>query len=89
MTNIRQIDSLCVCLVTELCLTMSDPKDCTYKAPLSMRFCTQKYCCGLLFPSLRDLPYLGIKLASAAFPSLTGRILTIELAGKQTNYIHI
>ena len=31
------------------------------QAPLSMGFCRQEYWCGLPFPSLVDLPKLGIK----------------------------
>ena len=41
----------CCCPVTQLCLTLCDPMDCTYKAPLSLEFSRQEYWSGLPFPS--------------------------------------
>ena len=48
--------SMCVCLVTQLCLTLCDPMDLTFpygarQAPLSMEFSRQEYWRGLPFPS--------------------------------------
>ena len=45
-----------------------------HQAPLSMKFSRQEYWGGLLFPSLEDLPNLGIETRSLAlladsFPS--------------------
>ena len=56
-----------------------DPMDVAHQAPLSMGFSTQEYWSGLPFPSLGDLPDLGIEsgyLALQADSSLT------ELRGK-------
>ena len=33
----------CCCSVTQLCLTLCDPVDCTHQDPLSMRFSRQEY----------------------------------------------
>ena len=37
-----------------------------HQAPLSMKFSRQEYWGGLLFPSLEDLPNLGIETRSSA-----------------------
>ena len=65
--------------VTQLCLTLATPWTVAHQAPLSMGFSTQEYWSGLPFPSLGDLPDLGIEsgyLALQADSSLT------ELRGK-------
>ena len=65
--------------VTQLCPTVCDPWTVAHQAPLSMGFSTQEYWSGLPFPSLGDLPDLGIEsgyLALQADSSLT------ELRGK-------
>ena len=49
------------------------------QAPLFMGFPKQEYCSGLPFPSLSDLPDLGIKSAS---PVLAGGFSTAEPPGK-------
>ena len=49
------------------------------QAPLSMGFPRQEYWSGLPFPSSRDLPNPGIKLAS---PALAGRFFTTGPPGK-------
>ena len=48
-------------LVTQSCLTLCDPMDCSLQAPLSMGFSRQEYWSGLLCPSLGDLSNSGIK----------------------------
>ena len=58
-------------LVAQLCLTLYDPKNCSHLPPLSMEFFRQKYWSGLSFPSLEDLPNLGIEPKSAADSLLT------------------
>ena len=50
-----------------------------HQAPLSMGFSRQEYWSGLPFPSLGDLPDLGIEPRS---PSLQADALTSELPGK-------
>ena len=53
-------------LVSQLCLTLCNPMDCSHQAPLSMEFSRQEYCSGLPFPSPGDLSESGIKLGSPA-----------------------
>ena len=48
-------------------------------APLSWEFPRQEYWCGLLFPSLENLPDLGLE---PAFPALAGTFFTTEPPGK-------
>ena len=66
-------------LVTQLCLTLYDPKNCSHLAPLPMEFSRQKYWSGLPFPSLGDLPNLGIEPKS---PALQADSLLTEPPGK-------
>ena len=54
-------------LVVQLCLTLHDPVDCSYQAPLSMGFSRQEYWSGLPFPSPGEFPYPGIKHRSSSF----------------------
>ena len=44
------------------CLTLCNPMDCSYQAPLSMGFSRQEYWSGLLHPPPGDLPHLGMEL---------------------------
>ena len=41
--------------VPQSCQTLSDPMDCSYQAPLSMRFSKQEYWSGVPLPSLSNL----------------------------------
>ena len=52
------------------------------QASLSMGFSRQEYWSGLPFPPLGDLPSLGIKLTSPAFPALADGCFTTEPPGK-------
>ena len=52
--------------VTQSCLTLCDPMDCTYQAPLSMGFSRQEYWSRLPFPFPGDLPDPGIEPGSPA-----------------------
>ena len=65
--------------VTQSCLTLCDPMDCSRQAPLSMEFSRQEYCSGLPFPFPGNLPLLGIK---RAFPTLQADSLPSEPPGK-------
>ena len=47
--------------VTQLCLTLCDPMDCSLSGTSSMGFSGQESWSGLPFPSLRDLPDPGIE----------------------------
>ena len=62
-------------LVDQLCPTLWDPWTAAHQAPLSMGFSRQGCWSGLPFPSPRDLPKLGMELAS---PILTGRFFTLS-----------
>ena len=46
-------------VVTQSCLTLYDPMNCSHQAPLSMGVSRQKYWRGLPFPSAGDLPNPG------------------------------
>ena len=48
-------------LVTQSCLTLCDPMDCSLPAPLSMEFSRQEYWSRLPFPSPGDLADAGIE----------------------------
>ena len=72
--------------VAQLCLTLCDPIDCSYQAPVSMGFSRQEYWSGLPFPSPGDLPNPGINPRSSA---LQADSLPTELQGKHPNCIHV
>jgi len=46
-----------------------------------VEFSRQKYCSGLPFPPLEDLPDPGIKPISAASPALIGGFFTLSYLG--------
>ena len=57
----------CMCvLVTQSCLTLCNPMNCSRQAPLSIGFSRQEYWSGLPFPSPGDLPNQGIEHRSPA-----------------------
>ena len=74
-----QPNTLCWCLIAQLCLTLLRPHG-DRQAPLSMGFSRQEYRSVLLFPSPGVLPNPGIKPLS---PVLAGRFFTTEPPGKQ------
>ena len=55
------------------------------QAPLSMGFSRLEYWSGLPFPSPEDLPNLGIKPMSLAFPALASEFFTTAPPGKPKN----
>ena len=59
-------------LVTQLRLTLCDPKDLAHQTLLPMKFSRQEDWSGLLFPSPVDLPDPGIKPTFLASPALAG-----------------
>ena len=72
-------DSMCVWCV---CSVMSDfvtPWTVAHQAPLSMEFSRQEHWRGLPFPTLGDLPDLGIESAS---PASAGGFFTTVPPGK-------
>ena len=58
--------NVCVCSVTQLCLTLGTARTITFQAPLSMGFSRQEYWNGLPFPPSRDFPHPGIEPTSPA-----------------------
>ena len=58
---------------------MPDSWSVVLQAPLSWEFPRQEYWCGLLFPSLENLPDLGLE---PAFPALADTFFTTEPPGK-------
>ena len=65
--------------VSQSCPNLYDPMDCGPPGSSVLGFPRQEYWSGLPFPSPRDLPDPGIKLASVA---LAGRFFTAEPSGK-------
>ena len=51
-------------LVTQSCLTLCKPMDCSRTGPSTMEFSRQECWSRLPFPSLGDLPNLGIEPTS-------------------------
>ena len=62
------------CSVTQLCLTLWDPRTVACQAPLTMGFPRQEYWSGLPTPSLGDLTDPGMEPVS---PTLAGEFFTI------------
>ena len=54
-------EAAAVSIVAKLCQTLVTPLTVACQAPLSMGFSRQEYWSGLPYPSLGDLPDLGIK----------------------------
>ena len=66
-----------ICMRTQSqSISLQPPWTAARQAPLSMGFPRQGYWSGLPFPSLGDLPHLGIELVSLVSPALTGRFFT-------------
>ena len=70
-------------LVTKSCPTLLTPWTAACQVPLSMEFSRQEYWSGLPFPSLGDLPDLGIEPRS---PALQADSLPSEPSGKPSNH---
>ena len=71
--------SRCVCLVTQSCLTLCNPKDRSLPGSSVQGFPRQEYQRGLSFLSPRDLPDPGTEPTS---PTLACRFFTTEPPGK-------
>ena len=63
------VEVRCCCVVTKSCLTLATLWTVAHQVPLSMRFPRQEYWSRLPFPPPGDLPNLGIKLVSPAWPA--------------------
>ena len=70
-------------LVTQLCLTLCDPMDCSLPVPLSLEFSRQKYWSVLPFPPPADIPGPGIEPGSSA---LQADSLPTEPLGKPMRF---
>ena len=66
-------------LVSQSCLTLCDPMDCSHQASPSMKFSRQEYWSRWPFPTPRDLLNPGVELGS---PSLQADSLPSEPPGK-------
>ena len=66
----------CVCMCWVVSSSFVAQWTVAWQAPLSMKFSTQEYWSGLLFPPQRDLPNPGIKPATPVSPALAGRFFT-------------
>ena len=67
----RKTDNYCaVCLVTQSCLTLCNPRDCSPPGSSVHGFSRQEYWSGLPCPPPRDLSDPGIEPVSPASPSL-------------------
>ena len=74
----------CVCLVTQSCLTLCNPMDCSLPAPWG--FSRQEYWSGLPCPPSEDLPNPGIKATS---PAPQADSLLSEPPGKPPTFIGV
>ena len=78
----RSWDENMLCLVTQSCPTLANPRTVARQASLSMGFSRQEYWCGLPCPPPGDLPNPGIKPRS---PALQADSLPSERPGKPKN----
>ena len=68
--------------------TLRNPMNCSPPgSSLSMDFPRHEYYSRLSFPTPGDLPDLGIKPTSPAFPALAGGFFTTVPPGKPTYYL--
>ena len=66
ITTIKYKYIVCVCVITQSCVTVSDPMDCSPPGSSVLEFSRQEYWNGLPFPSPGDLPGPGIEPGSSA-----------------------
>ena len=74
-----RLQSMCVCSVSQLCLTLCNLMDWSPKGSSVLEIFQAKVLEWLLFPSPGDLPDPGNKLLSLASPVLAGRFFTTAL----------
>ena len=65
-----------VCSVTQLCLTLCDPLDCSPPSSSVFGFSRQEYWSRLPFPTPRDLPNLRIEPVSLVSSASAGEFFT-------------
>ena len=66
----------CVCAHAQLCLTLSNPMDCSLPGSPSIEFSRQEYCSGLPFPPPDDLPDAETEPTSLESLALAGGFFT-------------
>ena len=80
---------VCVCAQSVSHVQLfSTPWTVSHEAPLSMEFSRQEYWSRLPFPTPGDLPDLGIKPMSLAFPALAGRFFTASATWEADSLIN-
>ena len=62
--------------VAQLCLTLSDPMDCSLPGSSVMEFSRQEYWSGLPLPSPEDPPFAGMEPTSLVSPALADGFFT-------------
>ena len=76
------------CSVTQLCLTLSNPVDCSPPGSSVHGIISKNTGVGCHFLLQGDLPDPGVEPASPEAPALAGRFCTTESLGKQENEEH-
>ena len=72
---------MCVCSVTQSCLTLCNPMDCNLPGSSDHGILQQEYWSALPFLPPGDLPDLGIKPPCLMSPAPAGRFFTTSTAG--------
>ena len=72
----------CACLVTQFCLVLCDPVECSLPVSYVHGISRQEYWGGIPFPSPGYLPDPGVELAFPVSPELAGRLFNTEPHGK-------
>ena len=75
---------MCVCSVTQSCLTLCNPTDCSLPGFSIHGIFQARYWSGLPLSIPGDLSNTGIEPASPVFLALAGRFFTTEPSGKST-----
>ena len=70
---------MCCTKLLQFCLTLCDPMDCSYQAPLSMGFSRQEYWSGLPCPPPGQISDPWIKPTFLMSPALAGGFFTSSI----------
>ena len=79
---IISVCDVCVCLVSQACLTLATLWTVALQVPLCMEFSRQEYWSGLPFTIPGDLPDPWIEPRSLASSTLAGGFFSTDLPGK-------
>ena len=69
-----------MCSITQSCLTLCSPMECSLLVPLPTEFSRKEYWSGMPFPTPGDLPNPGVEPRSPVPPALAGRSFTTSAA---------